>query len=217
MAAFTPSQLETYVRQRYNAVGDTFYPQPEIFNFFYMAQVELALECRCIRTVYTTTSVASQRAYDMPTNALAIARMEYNGKRIYPNDFIDDDALTGNNPDETLTGVPVHYQVFGQSFYLRPTPSASSLTIKIYAYDLPNQPSTTVNFSVPDRYQQMLADYALFCMFAQDKNRTMADYHFGIWQQHKKLAQETERLRMVDDSFRTVKDMEDLQYFDRYF
>lgn len=206
----TPTELETYVRQRYNAVGDTFFPQAEIFNMFWQAQVELALETECIKNIYTTTSTASQRSYDMPTNAMSIARMEYDGKRIFPNDFIDDDALTGNNPNETVTGTPINYQVFGSTFFLRPTPSTSSLTIKIYSYDMPEQPSTTVSFSVPPRYHLFLSDFALFCMFAQDKNGSMADYHSRRWMENKKLVLKTERMRMVGDQFRIVKDNEDL-------
>jgi hypothetical protein len=205
----TPTELETYVRQRYNAVGDTFYPQAEIFNFFYQAQMELAMETKCIKNIYTTTSTASQRSYDMPTNCISIARMEYDGKRIFPNDFIDDDALTGNNPNETVTGTPINYQVFGSTFFLRPTPTDAD-TIKIYSYDAPNQPSTTVSLSVPVRYHLMLSDFALFCMFAQDKNNTMADYHARRWEKSKELVQETERMRMVDDQYRIVKDHEDL-------
>ena len=68
----TPVELETYIRQRYNAVGDSFFSQLEIFNSMWQAQMELATESLCIKTTYTTTSVASQRAYDFPTNTISV-------------------------------------------------------------------------------------------------------------------------------------------------
>lgn len=206
----TPTALETYTRQRFNAVSDNFFSQEEIFNYFYAAMTELALETFCIRSTYTTTSVASQRAYDFPTNTISLRRVEYDGERIFPNDFLQDDALTGNNPDETITGTPEHYQVWGDQLYLRPVPSTSSLTLKLYTYDLPVVPTSTNTLSVPTRYHLSLADYALYCMFAKNMNHQMADYHYKLWLEHKKRALQTERLRMVGDSYRMVADMEDL-------
>lgn len=206
----TPANLETYVRQRYNAVGDSFFPQTEIFNHFYAAQTELAMETFCVRNVYTTTSVDGQRVYDFPSKTISIMRVEYDGERIFPNDFVDDDGLTGNSPDETIEGRSQNYQVWGNQLYLRPTPDTSGLTIKIYSYDLPDQPSTTAAFDVPERYHMMLADYALFCMFAKDKNYQMADYHKKIWNTSKETVVKVERQRAAGDSFRVIKDIEDL-------
>lgn len=212
----TPTEIETYIRQRYNAVGDNFFPQNEIFNYIYAAQMELAQEAFCIRSVYTTSSVASQRVYDFPSLTLSIMRVEYDGQRIYPNDFIDDDALTGNNPNETVTGVPQYYQVWGSELYLRPVPSTSSLTIKIYSYNIPDTVTTTSTLDVPSRYHLMLVDYALYCMFAKDKNFNMAQYHYDLWKKSKELASKTERLRMVGDTYRVVKDMDELWYDPRF-
>lgn len=206
----TPSNLLTYVQQRYNAVGDSFFPDAEIYSHFYAAQMELAQETQCIKSIYTTTSVVSQRVYDMPDNTIAIARVEYDGERIYPNDFIDDDALTGNSPDESITGKPCNYQIFGYQLFLRPVPSASSETIKVYSYNMPTVPSSTGTLDVPSIYHMYLADYALYAMFAKEQNLAMASYHRELWERHKKQAMATERTRMVGDSFRVVKDVDDL-------
>jgi hypothetical protein len=213
----TPTDLETFIRQRYNAVGDNFYPQAEIFNFIYAAQMELALEIFCIKTTYTTTSVASQRAYDLPSLSFSVRRIEYDGMRIYPNDFIDDDALTGNYPDETSTGVPVNYQTWGDQFYLRPVPSESSKTIKVYSYNMPDIVTATSTLGVPVRYHLMMVDYALYCMFSQDKNFDLSEHHRGIWEKHKKLALQTERLRDSGDGYKVVKSVDDIQIDSRFY
>lgn len=205
----TPSDLMNYVRQRYNAVGDSFFADGEIYNYFWAGQTELAQETFCIRRTYTTTSVVDQRIYDMPAYTLSLRRVEFDGERIFPNDFLDDDALTGNNPDDDISGTPEHYQIWDSQYYLRPTPSTAA-TIKLYTYDLPTVPSSVGTLDVPERYHLMLADYALYCMLSKDKNRQMAQDHLALWKEHKQRALQTERLRMVGDSFSCVKDMDDI-------
>lgn len=203
----TPTELETYIRQSYNAVGDNFYPQ--ILSFVYEGQIELAKKAMCIRSVYTTVSVADQRVYDFPTNAIAVTRIEYDGERIFPNDFIDDDSLTGNNPDETLTGIPEYYQQWGQDLYLRPTPSTSALTIKIFTYDLPSVVTSVGTLDVPVRYHMDLADYALYKMALQDKDFNGARLYKDSWDKKVLEAVRFERTRHVADEFRTVKDWQE--------
>lgn len=202
----TPTELETYTRQRYNAIGDNFFPQTEMFNFFYEAQNQLAMKTNCIRSVYTATSVASQRAYDFPTNAIAIVRVEYDSERIFPNDFIDDDAQTGNNPDETVTGRPQYYQQWGQELYLRPTPSTAGLTLKVWSYDMPSVPTANGTLDVPTRYHAKLSNYALAQMCYQDKNASLGDRFLRQWDKDVEDALVFERQRHVADEFRTVKD-----------
>lgn len=213
----TPSALKDFILQRYNAVGDTFFPEAEIYNYLWAAQMELANETDCIKNIYTTTSVANQRAYDFPTYTKSIARVEYDGERIFPNDFFDDDVLTGNNPDTTLSGRPANYQVFGSQIFLRPVPSTSGLTIKIYSYNYPTQPSATGTLDVPTNYQLMLVDYALSCMFSKDQNTSLAQFHLNLWREHKQVVLRTERQRMVGDSFRVVKDIDDTYNDSGYF
>lgn len=206
----TPSDLETYVRQRYNAVGDTFFPTAEIMNFFYQGQIELAIETNCIQSTYTTSSVDGQRAYDFPTDAISVRRVEYDGARIYPSDFIDDDVLTGNSPDTTSEGIPQFYQIWGSQIYLRPKPNASSETIKVYSYDMPSIPTAAGTLDVPSYAHVYLADYALYCMTMQDKNTALADRFLEKWEQNKVMVKKIEASRMVGDSFRVVKDEDHL-------
>lgn len=206
----TPVQLETLIRQRYNAVGDNFFTQAEIFGNIYAAQCELAMETFCIRNTYTTSSVANQRVYDFPTKTISIRRVEYNGKRIFPNDFVEDDDATGNNPGTTSTGTPEWYQTWDSELYLRPIP-ATAVTdgIKIYSYDLPDTVTSTGSIDVPDRYHLLLVDFVLYTMFAKEKNFNMAKHHYDIWQKNKDMVLQTERMRDVGDEFTTVKNLDE--------
>lgn len=205
----TPTELETYVRQRYNAVGDNFFPQAEIFNFFWKAQMELAIEFDVIKRVYTTSTVISQRAYDWPTNAIKLSRMTYEGEPLTPNDFVDDDAYTGGDEDETSTGRPCNYQQFGNSFYLRPIPSAVG-TIKLYTSDMPSVPTSAGTLDVPTQYHVFLADYALHAMCSQDQNAAMADRYLSYWQNSKNLVRQLEKKKLSADRLPVVKDVDSL-------
>lgn len=211
----SPTELETFVRQRYNAVGDTFYPQAEIFNFFWQAQMQLAIKTKCIKSIYTTSSVADQRAYDFPTNAISIYRIEYDGRKISRTDHDDDDAETGNNPGTTSTGTPICYQEWGRLFYLRPIPSAIA-TVRIFTIDKPAQPTASGALDVPEMYHLDLADYALGCMFAQDKNHVMAQKHFDKWDDNLDKAVAAEALLRLSDGYTVVKDVSDLYLDPRY-
>lgn len=207
----TPTELETHIRQRYNAVGDSFFTQAEIFNNIYAAQVELATETYCIKNVYNTSSVASQRVYDFPSLAIVPERVEYNGKRIFPSDFIDDDALTGNNPGSTTTGTPEHYQVWGQEIYLRPIPSTAVTDgIKIFSADLPDTVTAVSTLDVPTRYHLFLVDFVLYCMFAKEKNHVMANHHYEIWLKNKEKVIAIEGRRRSADNLAIVKDSADI-------
>lgn len=210
----TPTQLENFIRQRYNAVGDSFYPQDMIFNLIYAASLELGLETKCIKNTYTTTSVSSQRQYDFPTLSVEIRRVEYDGKRVFPNDFLDDDTITGNNPGETLTGTPEHYQVFGEDIYFRPAPNSSSKTIKIFSIDAPDSVTSVSTLSVPVKYHMALVDYVLSAMYSKDNNDAKAAYHQRIWEASKASIKRYERQAETSDAYKVVKN-EDLIDEDR--
>lgn len=213
----TPNELETYVRQRYNAVGDSFFPQTEIYNLMWQAQMELATDLLCIKNTYSTVTVASQRVYDYPERAISLRRVEYDGDRIYPNDFLDDDVATGNNPGDTSTGRSENYQVWDDQIYLRPIPDTSGLTLKLYTYDYPSQPISSGTLDVPVRYQLYLADFILYGMFAKDKNLDMARHHLEVWRNNKELVLKAEQTLKTGDQFNVVKDIADVLPFQRYY
>lgn len=197
-------------RQRYNAVGDRFFSDEELYDLVYEAEMEMAQECQAIETIYTTSTVASQREYDYPTRLLKIARITYNGQRLAPIDFLEDDALTGSNESTTTTGDPKFYSTFADRIFLRPTP-ASVATLKIYAIVQPSEhTSVTSSLSVPERYRPFLKDYVLSQMFAKDKNGQMTGYHEGRWQKKLDQIKRFEKKRKQGDAYKVVKDVDSM-------
>ncbi len=190
-------------RQRYNAVGDAFFSDIELMGHVYEAELELSQETDSIEKIYTTSTVIGQREYDYPTNALQIVRVTYNGQRLIPIDFKEDDALTGNREESTFTGTPSTYAIFSDRLFLRPMPDAVQ-TLKIYTFDSPSELTTTTDsLTTPERYRPFIKDYVLSQMFAKDKNGQMVNYHETRWQRHVNRVKRTEMKREIGDEYRT--------------
>ncbi len=206
----TPVELETYIRQQYNAVGDTFYSQDELFGHITQAQMELATETSCIREIYTTSTVAGTQEYAKPTNSLSIKRINYDNVKLAPIDMRSDDALRFGSQTTTVTGSPIYYYEWGASIFLQPAPDAAG-TLKIFSFDGPQAVSSTSTLDVPARYHRDLAVYVLWQMALKDKNTAMADRYQSRWEAAVKKIKAGERKILRGDSFYGVQDSETLQ------
>lgn len=205
----TPSQLEEAARRRYNAVGDTFWTQAEMFDLIYQAQMELALEALAIENVYSTTTVASQQAYPWPTRAIRIKRVTYDGTKLGVIDMREDDAITMLNSSTTSTGTPAYYYLWERSVYLRPVPAAAA-TLQIWTYDRPQTVTTTSTLDVSEEYHMDLLYFMLAEMSLKDNNPPMEQRYREIWEKRKLEAKKTVRKRLRGDSPAHVKDIDSL-------
>ena len=203
----TPSQINTIARQRYNAVGDTFWSDQEIYDLIYHACMELANEALIIERVFTTTTVASQQEYDYPGYALAIKRVTYNGRKLVPITFREDDVLTVLNQAMTSTGTPTSYAFWNNVFYLRPIPS-SAQTLKVWAYVEPQAIAVTSTLEIPTEYHMALVNYILAEMCSKNKNYQGAEYYLTKWGQDVARIKRTERKKQRGDAFQVVKNVD---------
>jgi hypothetical protein len=200
----TLSDIVNQCRQRYNAVGDKYFSDTELFDLVYDAEMELALATDGFENVYTASTVIGQREYDYPTSALKLDRVTYEGKRLISTNFIEDDAATGADEDTASTSAPNIYQIFKDRIYLRPVPSAVG-TLKIYAAILPaTLTAITDSLTAPERYRPMIKDFVMARMFSKDKNAGMTTYYDNRWQSGIKLAKQTEIKRKIGDQYPTV-------------
>ena len=152
----TPSELAEYARRQYTAVGDAFFSDPELYQYIWAAQLELATEALCIRRVYTASTVAAQQEYEYPTNALSIKRVTYDGEKLTPITFREEDALT--SPAVTVSGSPQYYAVWNDTLYLTPIPDAVG-TLKIFSINEPQEVDNTSVLEVQTRYHLKMADF----------------------------------------------------------
>lgn len=210
----TPLEINTAARQRYNAVGDDFWSDAEIYNLIYQAECELATEGFLFEQTFTTVSVSGQQEYDWPTNAIAIKRITYNGLKLAPFTFREDDVLTQLNQATTSTGAPNSYAVWNNIFYLRPTPGTSALTIKVWAYVKPQTVSAASTLEAPTEFHMEMVHYILGEMCAKNKNYEGASYYKNLWTNGLMRAKRFARKKLIGDSFQFVKNIDILPHTD---
>jgi len=206
----TPTQLEDLVRQRMNVVGDTFWSSAELRQLMWIACFELARECMCIERTYTTTSVANQRDYDYPSNTIAIKRVTYDGEKLEPITWREDDALTLNDTSTSNTGTPKYYAVWNNTLYLRPTPDTSALDIEIFSYNQPQEITATSSFEIPEQFIPDIQYYLLAAMASKEGDVNKAQYYQQMWDRSLVRAKTFCRKARRTDSFAAVQDQETL-------
>lgn len=201
----TPAQIEEYARRRYNAVGDTFWSQEEIFQHIYDACLEMSRECLSVERTYSTTTVSGTQGYDFPTNAMAIKRVTWNGRKLTPMDMREDDAITGLNMATTDTGNPEFYWIWNQTIYLRPIPG-SAQTLKLWTYNFPSTVTTTSTLEIPEQFHLKIPNYVNQQMALKDQNFTAAEYYSSLWERDKTDIKRWMKKMKRADGFATVKD-----------
>lgn len=207
----TPDEIQAAARRKYNVVGDSFYNDDYFYDLIYEAETELAEESLCIHKVYSTTSVASQREYAWPTNAIAIKRIEYDGNKLRYATFRQDDALTLSQADTTETGTPDFYELWDRTIYLRPIPGTSSLTIKIFSYDMPSLQSTgNANLDTPVHYHKDIVNFVVSNLAAKNQDTATAQYYMGMWEKAIRRARKWEARRKRTDAPARVQNVDEL-------
>lgn len=201
----TPTELEEYARQRYNAVNDTFFSQSEMLRYIYDAQMQLARETDCIRAVYTTTTVASQQEYEFPSRVIKLKRVTYNGQRVDPRSLQEVLDMTGSVASPT--GSPLCYAIWDEAIYLAPTPDDAQ-TLKLFAVLEPDEVTAASVFEVPTRYHLDLAEYCNWQMAIKDKNYSGAALHQQNWQTILAKAKAFERKMLRGDGLAFVRDVD---------
>lgn len=207
----TPAQVEEAARRRYNSDASTFWSQDEVFKVIWEGEMILALEDLVIEGKDTTiTTVAGTRAYDFPSLMISAKRIEYNGSKLQPIDFRDDDALSLNNSATTAQGSPQYYAVWNKQIYLRPVPDAAQ-TLTIYKYSEPTLLTTaSTTLSTPTICHQALINYTTAMMAAKDENWTMHDRYMAAFTADRVRINQWFIKKKRQDGFAVVKDEESL-------
>ncbi len=166
----TPAEVVAAANQRYNSIGDQFFPDEEAYLLLWDAVMVLATEGYLIETPFTTSTAVGTQAYDYPTNAIAILRATYEGNKLGKINQRQDDTLTMFNQATTATGTPQYFFDFGDSFYLRPVPGEIG-TLKIWAACRP-QPysSTSATLEIGAEWHMSLVNFLLSEKCLKDKN-----------------------------------------------
>ena len=201
----TPTEIETSARNKYNSIGDSFFSTSEILDYMWEGCLELTREAKLIERVYTSSTVIAQQEYSYPTTTMSIKRITYEGRKLLPIDFVQDDSITGFNAATTAQGNPQYYFEFNETIYLRPIPSAVG-TLKIFSYNEPEKILTTSVLEIPVQFQSSLVNFIVSEMAAKDSNFSASKHYSDRWEKAKLDIKKWQRLRLRGDSFSTVKD-----------
>lgn len=212
--AMTPLQIITAARQRYNAVNDDFWSDAEMYNLVYQACNKMTVKGLTIEQTYSTTSVLGQQEYIFPTQALNIKRATYNGAKLSPFDFRDDDVLTILDAATQTLGTPTHYAQWNNTIYLRAVPDTAGLTIKLFAHVYPQTVSATSTLEFPRGFEMAPVNYLLSEMSAKNKNFLGAKYYLKLWEDDIKDALELQRRNKIADGFNIVKNVDTIHQSD---
>jgi hypothetical protein len=200
----TPTEISTAARNRYNAVGDSFFSDSELLLLMFDACNQLAKECGVIKRTYTTSTVASQHEYSKPTNTISLKRITYNGQKLKPITMRDDDAITGLNQSSTSEGTPAYYYEWDDSIFLRPIPAEVG-TLKIFSQNSHQAISASSTLEVDEIYHMDIVHYIVSEMCAKDKNFEMARWYLEKWDKAKADCMAFERKKLRGDSFASVQ------------
>lgn len=204
----TPGEISTAAREQYNAVNDTFFGDTELYSYIYDGSLKLAQQAYVVEGTYETSTVASQQEYDFPANILAVKRLTWNGQKLDPITFREDDVLTLTNQSSTETGNPLYYAIWNETFYLRPVPSTVQ-TLKVFAYVEPQSVLTaSQTLEVPSRWHMALKTFVLYRMALKDTNTTLITAYRDEWAQEIKDAKKDFLKRKRGDAFHVVKDVD---------
>lgn len=200
----TPTQILTSARNKYNAVGDSFWSDDELLGILYDACVEMTDDADMIERTYSTSTVASQQEYSYPLDTTKIKRITFNGRKLYPIDFRIDDDITGYNQSTSSTGTPAYYFIWNDTISLRPIPSDVG-TLKIYAYNEPAELTITSVLEIPTQFHKDLIYFIVSEMTAKDKQFDHAQYYLNKWEKAKLRAKAFMRKKRRGDGPAYVK------------
>lgn len=214
----SPTDIVTYARAQYNATGDTFFTDTEIYYYAYQAELDLAAESPGIVEAYVANAITltqGTRGYSFPTNVRVIKRIEFvnlsgTANKLEPITQREDDALTLVNVASTSQGTPQFYTVFNGVIYLRPIPDTSLTTLNIYSYNEPVVVTVATTLEIPTMFHMHLIDFVLMKMYLKDKDPTMATIYRDIWKEHKAEIKRFVQKKKRGDAFTVVMNEDNL-------
>ncbi len=204
----TPLEIETAARRKYNSVDDSFWSSEEINGLIYEGQLEMAREAINIERVYSTSTVPSQQSYAIPTNAISIKRIEYNGAKLERISFREDDSLTNLKSNISDVGLPVYYFEWNELIYLRPIPQVAD-TLRIFTYNEPQEVTPSSTLEIPTQFHRDLVNFVVREMALKDQNMTIGNIYAAFWEKALKQAKTWTKKRKRGDEFSVVKNEDD--------
>lgn len=201
----TPAQVIAMAREEYNATGETFWSDEELYNIVWRLCQEIATEAKCIERSYSTTTTSGTQEYSFPTNTISIKRVTYEDVPLVKID--DREGLNSQlySSTTTVTGTPVYYTEWNNAIKLWPTPDTTGGDLVIYSYNNAQEVTNTSTLEVPNEHHGRLVDGILSRMYSKDKDFSSAAYYGNLWKESKAEIVRWSQRRKRGDKFAQVK------------
>lgn len=195
----TPLGIEEAARRMLNATSSSFWSREEIIeNYLYFATLEMSTKTRCIENRYTTSSVASQQEYAVPSRMISIYRVEYNSVKLMPISRLQLDSINYSTAS-TTTGTPQYYYYFDDVIGLYPVPSAASVTIKTYSFDEHSAITGASTLEIPTQYHHYLVMGTAYYMSLKELGHPNTERLRVTWERGLTDVLHAQRLRNRDN------------------
>lgn len=203
----TPEQVYDIIREQLAQTETDFYTEQGLYNFIWLAEMEINNLCGCCQTTdNSTTTVASTQEYAKPVTCVAIDRLTWYNLKLKKVTLTEQDAMDGTGAGGSVAeGNPHSYYEYGANVGLYPIPD-SAQTLKFwYTYSPTRLTNSSTDLSVPLLFHNHLHDYGLYRAYLQDKQYERANAHLGIWRGNMASAIRDWRRSQNKDRYAVVK------------
>lgn len=171
----TTTEVLEAARNNLNSLTDTLWSDTELLGCMYRAMLKMARKTNAIESTATQSTVAGTSTYAIPTGAIEVWRVTYNGKKLQSITWREYDAMNPNST--TSSGSPTFYIHDGDSLILYPTPDAAQ-TLKVWSYNEPTQPTAaSYTIPIPTRYHDVLVDGVTAEMCPKDLGHPLTAFY----------------------------------------
>lgn len=183
MAALTVAQISLHVKRQFGDEAGAQITDADVIRWVNDAQRELALNNNLLQVRATTTLVATQTEYSLPTDILTLHSIKFKGVSLMGISLQEADALI-STADPT-TGRPTHYWMWANGLSVYPTPDSSVVDVITLYYT--RQPVDVVNTTdypeLPVQYHNRIKEFCLAQAYELDDNLQGAQMKMGQFTQ----------------------------------
>jgi len=202
--ALTVSDILDRARQRYNAVGDDFFPDVMLREALFDAQSQLAKDGWVIEKTLETTSAIGTRELTWPENTLGIKSITYNYDKLSKVSLRQDPKTSTDTP----TGTPRGYGLWDDVIFLYPAPDTEDDKIQIRTYSYPQDiTANDDSIEVPQEYREDLIKFVVGIMAQKDQNFTLYDRLMNDWDVTVQKAAKQRKKRLRGDMNARTQDL----------
>lgn len=204
----TLSELIEDVRSRLDEDTAGFWTDAEITRWLNEGNKRVAYLLGNLEAIDLQSTVVAQASYDLPTDILKMARVQYNSQPLRVITFKELNTHESlGSPTTSESGTPEYCYLWADKIYLYPAPSAVVVDgLSIY---YTKQPSTLTDSTDtpdhPDYLHYLLPLYAWYLGYTKDMCRQEAQTAYGMFREG------------IEDALEYAMQPQDMEYGQLYY